>query len=186
MIIKRTVMKLVRSLLVITTVLIYSCNVNKKIARKYYYVEPFKEQEVKLTLNGDSTFIFSDLTGCNQFEFHGVYKQKGDSDFRYLIFDSVRLKKILPIFDSALVFYIKTGDTAWIINKERIFIHNLPFHYTSKTNLNLQEIRYEKLKEYYTNLLGRKGFIKTFGEGKGIKEAKRQLLKCTTPDINFK
>jgi hypothetical protein len=173
-------------LLIILVVFFYACDVNKKFTKKYYYVEPFKEQDVTLTLKADSTFVFSDLMGCNQFEFMGVYKHNLDSIFNYLIFDSVKFKQISSAYDSPLVFSIKTGDTAWIINKERIFIQKVPFHFTRKTNLNLQKIRYQKLKEYYINLLGRAGFIKTFGNGKGIREAKRRILGYSTPDINFK
>lgn len=75
-----------------------------------------------------------------------------------------------------LIFQIKNNDTAWIINRERVFIHKQPFIATSNDNINLQKIRYKKLEDYYTGLLGREGFIKVFGNGKGEKEAKKRLL----------
>ena len=53
-----------------------------KVAQRYYYVEPFKEQEINLFLKSDSTFSFQDASGCNQFEFTGIYKManEGESD----------------------------------------------------------------------------------------------------------
>ena len=92
----------------------------------------------------------------------------------------------MPNSNPDLIFPIKNGDTAWIINNERIFIHKQPFIATSKGNINLQEIRYKKLEEYYTGLLGKKDFIKVFGNGAGKKEAKKRLLDCKLPDINIK
>ncbi len=172
--------------LVIITAILYSCNASKKVTQNYYYVEPFKEQEVKLFLNHDSTFKFQDATGCNQFEFVGRYKRISGDAFNYLIFDSVKLQRVLSNFNSSLIFPIKSGDTAWIINKERLSIHKQSFKITSSSNIDLQEIRYKKLEEYYIDLLGREDFIKVFGMGKGIKEAKKRLLDCSLPDINIK
>jgi hypothetical protein len=172
--------------LIIIVALFCSCSVNRKVTQNYYYVEPFKEQEIKLFLKDDSTFNFQDLTGCNQFEFTGQYKRKGDNTFSYLILDSVKLLNVLSNFNSELVFSIKSGDTAWVINRERIFIHKQPFIATANSDINLPEIRYKKLEEYYTSLLGRKGFIKVFGNGKGKNEAKKRLLDCKLPDINIK
>jgi hypothetical protein len=172
-------------LIIIVIGMCYSCSVSRKVAQSYYYVEPFKEQEIKLFLKIDSTFSFQDLTGCNQFEFTGRYKQVSDNGFNCLVFDSVKLQNVLSNFNSDLIFSIKNRDTAWIINSERVFIHKQPFIAVSNNNINLQKIRYEKLEEYYTGLLGREGFIKVFGNGKGKKEAKKRLLECTLPDIKI-
>ena len=152
----------------------------------YYYVEPFKEQEIKLYLKDDSTFSFRDATGCNQFEFVGRYKKRNDNTISYLMFDSVKLQNVLSNFNSDLIFSINNGDTAWIINKERIFIHKQAFIVTTNINLNLQEIRYRKLEEYYTGLFGKAGFIKVFGNGESRKVAKKRLLECNLPDINIR
>lgn len=164
-----------------------SCNTNKKLVTRFYHVEPFKEQEMILILNGDSTFNLQDSTGCNQFGFIGRYKKKSTSWGNYLIFDSIILQKtgsnIYATNNS--IFSIKNGDTAWIVNSERIFIDKAPFKLSSKKKLSLPEIRYNKLKEYYTELLGEKGFAEVFGNGKGRKEAKRRLMSCTLPDIRI-
>jgi len=174
-------------LLIITVKIFCSCNVSKEGIQNYYYVEPFKEQEIKLLLKDDSTFTFQDLTGCNQFEFIGRYEKKSnDNTVSYLIFDSIKLLNVLSNFNSDLIFFIKNGDTAWVINNERIFIHKQPFIITLNSSINLQEIRYKKLEDYYTNLLGRKGFIEVFGNGKGKREAKKRLLDCKLPDINIR
>jgi hypothetical protein len=166
--------------------MLYSCSISRKVTQNYYYIEPFKEQEVKLFLNYDSNFTLEDLTGCNQFKFSGRYKRITDNALNYLVFDSVKMQNVLSNFNSDLVFSIKNGDTSWILNKERIFIRKEAFKATSNRNLNLQKIRYKELEEYYTNLLGREGFIKAFGNGKGKKEAKRRLLDCKLPDISIK
>ena len=157
-----------------------------KVAQRYYYVEPFKEQEINLFLKSDSTFSFQDASGCNQFEFTGIYKMANEGESDYFIFDSVKLRKVLPNSNHDVIFPMKNGDTAWIINRERVFVHKQPFIATSNSNINLQEIRYKKLEEYYTGLLGRKGFIKVFGNGKGKREATKRLLECKLPDINIK
>jgi hypothetical protein len=170
----------------IVIIILCSCYGSRRATQTYYYIEPFKEQEIKLYLNSDSTFNFEDLTGCNQFEFVGHYKQMKDSLVDYFVLDSIKLQNVLSNFNSDLIFPIKNGDTAWIINSERIFIHSLPFIATSNRNLNLEKLRYKKLEEYYVNLLGRKGFIKVFGNGKGRKEAKKRLLDCKLPDIQMK
>ena len=183
--IKHIFMKLF--LLVISVLLsMYSCTSNKKIAKSFYFVEPFKEQEIKLFLNYDSSFKFQDLTGCNQFEFTGRYKMMIDSTSTYLIFDSVKFESGKSNFNSRLIFSIRNGDTAWVINAERISIHKQPFKATSNININLQEIRYKKLKEYYIDYLGREGFIKAFGNSKNMKEAKKRLLECNLPDLKFR
>ena len=170
----------------VVLVSICACTASRKSGQEYYYVEPLKEQEIILHLGTDSVLTFQDLTGCNQFDFTGRYRRISDSAISYLIFDAVKLNNKPTKSDSNFIFSIKSGDTAWIINGERIFIHNEPFKLTTKSNLNLGEIRYKKLEQFYVNLLGQKGFIKVFGNGKGKKEAKRRLLDCQLPDINIK
>jgi|SRR5450432_3536849 hypothetical protein len=177
-------MKLI--LLIISSVIFCSCAVNRKGEQTYYYVEPFKEQEIKLLLREDSTFSLQDLTGCNQFEFTGRFGRKYDNTGNYLIFVLVKFQNLSSAFNSDFLFSIKNGDTAWIINSERIFIHKQPFIFTSNSNINLQEIRYKKLEEYYTGLLGWQGFVNVFGNGKGKKEARKRLLDCKLPDIIIK
>lgn len=172
-------------LLIIIIAIFCSCDASRKGMQNYYFVEPFKEQEVNLYLKDDSTFIFQDLTGCNQFEFTGRYKQVNDSTISYLIFNSVKPQNVLPNSSSDLIFSVQDGDTAWLINRERIFIHRQPFIATSKSKINLQKIRYKKLKAYYTSLLGKEGFLKVFGDG-SKKKAKKRLLECKLPDINIR
>jgi len=175
-------MKIVLSIILIT---IYcSCNPTNKVMQNYFYVEPFKEQEVKLFLNDDSTFIFQDLTGCNQFVYTGKYRQVKDSILSYLLFNSVEFKNVLPNGNPDLIFSIETGDTATILNNERIFIHHQIFIATSNRSINLQKIRYKKLEDYYTDLLGKKGFLKTFGDG-SRRKAKKRLMQCALPDIDY-
>ncbi|MBL0267863.1 MAG: hypothetical protein IPP99_04090 [Chitinophagaceae bacterium] len=81
-----------------------SCNGSKNIFRNFYYVEPFKEQEIKLQFKKDSAFIFHDLTGCNQFVFAGKYRARNDSLGIYFIFDSVINRSVTSNFTPEFIF----------------------------------------------------------------------------------
>ncbi|MDV6221612.1 hypothetical protein R1T14_19025 [Flavitalea sp. BT771] len=88
--------------------------------------------------------------------------------------------------DPARFFSIKSGDTACLLNRERLIIHHEPFILTTARHIDLPEIRYKKLKEFYLNLLGREEFIKILGGGKSMKEAKKNMMECRLPDINIR
>lgn len=171
--------------LIVMVILCYACSPARQSALHYYYVEPFKEHDLKLVLKDDHTFSLRDQSGCNQFEYTGRYKKTNDPAISYFVFDSVQHRLLLSNGDPARVFSINNGDTAWILNKDRLFIHHEPFIATTKANVNLQEIRYRKLEEYYIGLLGRDGFIKTFGNNKSMKQAKKRLLECSLPDLKL-
>jgi hypothetical protein len=169
---------------VICLIVLCSCGVSKQHENLYYFIEPFEEQEVKLQFNNDSTFTMRDVTGCNQFGYSGRFTKVQYKEEAYILLNSVEAHKV-P-FSSYKPFIITSSDTLWILNDERIFIHNKPFAKTTKTNINLQSLRYKKLEEYYIGLLGKKGFIQTFGGGKGLSAAKKILLECRLPDIKLK
>lgn len=171
---------------IISVFLFSSCKLSKESLSNYYFVEPFKEQEIKLFFNKDSAFSFRDVSGCNQFEFAGKFRKLSNQKGNYFVFDSITLIKVLSNTTSNLMYTLSTGDTAWILNSERLFIHNQPFKLMTNSQIDLQKIRYTELKTFYINVLGKTGFIKTFGLGKGEKEAKKRLLECTLPDLNFK
>lgn len=155
-------------------------SVNAQNSKYYYYVAPFKEQEVILNFKSDSTFKLYDVIGCNQFEYTGRYRIKDN----FFIFKSVTYKNLLS--SESEPFQISDGDTAWVINSERLFIHKMPFKITPTPDVSLQEIRYKKLEEYYIDLLGKKAFLEIFGGGKGKVAAKKKLLECKLPDIKIK
>ena len=170
---------------VIITIIFCSCGTSRNGTLNYYHVEPFKEQEIMFYLKNDSTFIFRDKIGCNQFEFAGRYKKVGDNNkTNYFVLNSVK-QNILSKYTSESVFFIQNDDSALVINADRISIHGQIFIATSRENINLQKIRYKKLKNYYTEWLGEKGFLETFGNG-SKKEAKKRLLDCKLPDINIR
>lgn len=168
------------------TLTIFSCTSSREVVKTYYFVEPFKEQEIKFFLSSDSSFKFQDATGCNQFEYTGKYRAMGNSPSSFLLIDSVRLRYGSSQLNSSLIFSIQNADTVWIINEERVMFHRQPFKFTNKKAIDLQEIRFQGLKEYYMNYLGRDGFIKAFGNGKSMKEARRRLLKCDLPHLRFR
>jgi hypothetical protein len=148
-----------------------------KLPQRYYYVEPFKEQEISLLFKSDSTFSFQDASGCNQFEFTGKYKKVAEGESNYFVFDSVKLQNVLPNSKRDAIFHMENANTAWIINKKRVFIHKQPFIATSNININLQEIRYRKLEDYYTGLLGQKGFYKSIWKWQRKKGSKKALIR---------
>lgn len=173
-----------KRLLIIILIISSSCSsVNR--AQRYYYVDALKEQEIILLLKDDSTFTLTDSIGCNQFELSGKYREALEHDEIYFILDSVKLQNTLSNFNSELVFPLKNGDKAYLINKERLSINHQPFKKTAKVNINLKEIRYKKIKEYYTEYLGTDGFLKIFGNG-SKRQAKKRLLDCKLPDMKFK
>lgn len=166
--------------LLFTLMLLSFIVVNAQNNKHYYYVEAFKEQEVRLAFKKDYTFRLYDITGCNQFEYTGKYKSQDN----FFIFHSVVYKNLLS--QNTEPFPISDGDTAWEVNSERLYIHGKPFKITPTPDVNLQEIRYKKLKDYYIEMLGKDGFIQAFGRGKGFAEAKKRLIDCQLPDINLK
>lgn len=166
----------------IVTIFLGCCffSASSQNVKRYYYVEPFKEHEVRLVFNSDSTFKLNDVIGCNQFEYTGRYKMMND----FYVFKSVIYKSLLS--SSTEPFQLSDGDTAWVINTERLYIHKIPFKITPTSDVSLQEIRYKKLKEYYIELLGKKAFLEMFGGGRGIVAAKKKLLECKLRDIKIK
>lgn len=163
----------------------FSCNVTRDNMTRYYDVEAFQEQEMSLLLTKDSSFTLEDLLGCNRFKFTGKYKQFGTYPTGYLVFDSVQSHKVMIVPDTRGIFPVKNGDTAWLINSERISLHQKAFKITTRKKLDLREIRYKQIKAFYIDLLGEKGFLETFGEG-SEKEARRRILHCMGPDLNIK
>lgn len=167
-----------------------ACNTPKSGRKHFYFVEPFKEQEIWLQLGDGNTFILSDLTGCNQFSYTGKYTKGADFFSTYYILnlpDSGQegADDLLPI-NSGDVFKINSGDTAWILNEERLVLQAKSFKASRNANLNLRKIRVAKLEEFYIDQLGRKGFIQALGEGKSVKVARRNLMKCSMPHNDVK
>lgn len=171
-------------ILLLFVCLICSCGTNRAIVQRYYYVEAFAEQEILLSLQSDFTFKLQDSIGCNKFTYTGVYKKENIGSRDYFLFD-------IAMSDTGVMnpfkkFPINKTDTAWVLNSERIFIHNKPFKINKSASLNLQQIRFEKIRDYYIDLMGKKAFIETFGDGKSLRSTKDRLLSCQLPDIKLR
>jgi hypothetical protein len=168
--------------LLITIIFSSSCGVSRNVTRSYYYVEPFKEQQIKLYLNNDSTFRLQDEIGCNTFLFSGRYRQINDTNVTFIIFDSVTSKIDHPNLQPQNVFVISNQDSAIIYTDERIFIHLQPFISVSNkeiNKINLSDITYKKIKAYFINQYGKKGFYKLWGKnGVSEEEIKKKFLSC--------
>lgn len=155
--------------------------------KSYYYVDPIKEQEILIKFNKDSTFLLFDTTGCNQFKYSGRYRwfsrNKIETGFS---FQNVQL--ILPIDNANKenLFPLKELDTAWLIYDERIVIEHCAFKIGAPTTKKLKKIRVMDLEKMYIDKLGKKMFITLLGNGKGIKEAEKNLEKCSLPDVPYK
>jgi len=163
--------------------LVCSCGTNRILVQNYYYVEPFEEQEIQLSLLPDLTFKLQDSIGCNRFIYTGVYRKGNTGERDYFLFD-------IAMSDTGVLnpykkFPISKMDTVWVLNSERIFIHNKPFK-INKYSLNLQKVRFKKICDYYIDLMGKRAFIETFGDGKSIRSTKKRLLSCQLPDIKLR
>jgi hypothetical protein len=171
--------------LVVAMSMLFSCKVTRDHITRYYDVEAFQEQDMSLLLASDSSFTLEDRFGCNQFKFTGKYKQFGTYPGGYLVFEDVQSHKVMVVPDTKRILPVQNGDTAWLINSERIFLHQKNFKVTNRKKLDLREIRYKQIKAFYTEELGEKGFLETFGDG-SEKEARRRILHCMGPDLNLK
>ena len=101
------------------------------------------------------------------------------------MFDHVQSHKVMVVPNTKRIFPLHNGDTAWLTNSERIFLHRKNFKVTTRKKLDLQEIRYKQIKAFYIEELGKKGFLEAFGDG-SEKEARRRILDCMGPDLNIK
>lgn len=127
--------------LVVAMSMLFSCKVNRDHTTRYYDVEAFQEQEMILLLARDSSFFtLEDRLGCNRFKFTGKYKQYGTYPAGYLVFDSAQSHKVMIVPDIRGIFPVQNGDTAWLINSERIVLHQKSFKVTTSKKLDLREI----------------------------------------------
>jgi hypothetical protein len=142
-----------------------------------------------------------DTFGCNTFYYIGRWRLKKDTLFDYLILTDTTPAEYLPSHDaykffnqntqkiqyvtSDKYFPVISSDTAYVFeNNKMIRLRGLIFkRHKSFQSLNLSKERVQMLKAYYIGQLGKKLFIKTFGNGKGMKGAKEFLMQCENPPI---
>ncbi len=190
-------MKIKIIIFAIITILITSCSL-KLTSRVYTTIEPWKEWEIEMKLNKDSTFKMTDRFGCNIFDYSGRWRYYKDSIFKYLILNDTtkseyiksrnsyqffnrRIQK-LQIVRANQYFPVISTDTGLILSNSRIRFRGLTFERQELlSNKDLSKRRIKILESYYITEMGKDLFIKTFGKGKGIKEARKNLKEC---DVN--
>jgi hypothetical protein len=195
-------MKKINFTLFALLLLLTSCNY-KLTSKSYIAIEPWKEWEIEIQLNKDSTFRVEDKFGCNLFYYSGFWHYNKDYPVNFLILtDTTKAKYILS--HDAYQFYNKktqklqivrddkyfpviTTDTALIFgNGKNIEFRGLTF---KKQKLfgsrDLEKKRVKLIEAYYINNMGKELYIKAIGNGKGVKEARKNIRECKiTPITN--
>ena len=170
----------------------------KLVSGKYIGIEPWKDWEIELKFNKDSTFTMVDRFGCNRFNYSGQWHHYDrDSLLSYIILHDTTKVEYLEQYD-AYQFYDKamqrqrlvsksdyfpviSNDTIHVLGKKLLTLRfrNLPFHKKRllSTN-NLGKVRTKMIINHEINEEGKELFIKAVGNGKGIKEIRKTLNQC--------
>jgi len=184
----------------IIILLVTSCT-HKLTNSNYTTVEPWKEWEIELKFNKDSTFKMTDRFGCNLFDYSGQWHYHKDAVLDFIVLnDSTKSEYIkshdmyqffnketqkLQVVRADKYFPVISTDTVWILNERQISFRRLVFdrqRLSSKKDLSKQRVKL--IEEFYVGKIGRELFIKTFGNGKGIEEAKKNISDCKSYPIS--
>ena len=156
-----------------------------------------KEWELELILKKDSTFTLKDEYGCNKLSQKGNWKVIENTDDvsikMLLLTDNLEVQDNLNQFGHRTISYqsdldklryenkeenqfpLIINDTIRLITKDKVLYKTFTFDVYDG---DLQEKRLMLLEKTYIDKLGKDNYIKTLGEGKGIKKARENLLKC--------
>ncbi|MEE9337835.1 MAG: hypothetical protein V3U87_07120 [Methylococcaceae bacterium] len=156
-----------------------------------------KEWELELILKQDSTFILKDEYGCNKTAQKGNWRVIENTDNAsvktFLLTDNLEVQNNVNQFGHKTISYqsdldklryenkeenqfpLMINDTIRLVTKDKVLYKTFTFDVYKG---NLQEKRLMLLENIYINKLGKDNYIKTLGEGKGIKKARENLLKC--------
>jgi hypothetical protein len=168
---------------------------HKLTGKNYIAIEPWKEWQIELKLNQDSTFGLTDRFGCNVFDYSGQWHYHRDSVFSFLILNDTAKAVYIKSHNAYQFFNRKTQkqqivradqyfpvisiDTILILNNKRLRFRGLTFVrqklFSSK---NLSKKREQMIEVFYFDKIGKEHFIKTFGDGKGLKEARKNIIEC--------
>ena len=192
-------MKSITTILIIIALLFASCT-QKLTKGKYTAIEPWKEWEIKLKFNRDSTFTMNDEFGCNRFDYSGKWHYRKDSLFIVIVLNDTTKSEYVKSHDMYQFYDMKTQklqvvkaseyfpvistDTAWVLNEKQVRFRGLMFKRKGLLSTNdLGKERAKMIEDFYVKKMGRELFIKTFGNGKGIKEARKNISDCKTNPI---
>lgn len=156
-----------------------------------------KEWELELVLKQDSTFTLKDEYGCNKVAQKGNWRVIENTDDisikTVLLTDNLEVQNNVNQFGHKTISYQSDLDGLRYENKEdnqfpliksdtiRIVTKNKALYKTFTFDVydgDLQQKRLMSLENIYIDKFGKDNYIKTLGEGKGIKKARENLLKC--------
>ncbi len=156
-----------------------------------------KEWELELILNQDSTFTLKDEYGCNKMSQKGKWKVIENTDDAsvktLLLMDDIEVQNNTNQFGHKIISYesdldglryknkkenqfpLILSDTLRLVSKDKALYKAYTF---DVYNGNLQDKRLMQLEKIYIDKIGKENYIKSLGEGKDIKKARENLLKC--------
>jgi hypothetical protein len=156
-----------------------------------------KEWELELVLKQDSTFTLKDEYGCNKVAQKGNWRVIENTDDisikTVLLTDNLEVQNNVNQFGHKTISYQSDLDGLRYENKEdnqfpliksdtiRIVTKSKALYKTFTFDVydgDLQQKRLMSLEYIYIDKFGKDNYIKTLGEGKGIKKARENLLKC--------
>lgn len=162
---------------------------------KYTVIEPWKEWEVELKFNKDSTFEMTDKFGCNLFDYRGQWQYHKDTNRSFIVLNDTIKSEYVKSHDMYRFFDRKTQkqqivkadryfpvistDTVWVLSKRQISFRQLIFDRKRlSSRKDLSKVRVKMVEDFYISKMGKELFIKTFGDGKGIEEARKNIRDC--------
>jgi hypothetical protein len=179
----------------LTMTAIYSCTPTLTSSR-YASIEPWKEWEIEVKFNKDSSFTMIDRFGCNRFNYIGIWHYHQDSFLSFVVLNDTTKSEYIKSNDmyrfydrqyqkqrevaSKEYFPVITTDTVYVFEKNNMLrFRGLTFKRQKLfSNRNLSKERERIIERHYIDEMGRDLFIKIFGNGKGIKEARKNIMDC--------
>ena len=194
-------MRNITVILSVAALLLSSCS-NKLVGHKFIAVEPWKEWQIELTLNKDSTFTIIDRFGCNRFNYSGWWYCLKDSVLVYIVLKDTtkseyiesrdmyqfydKESKKLHVVRANEYFPVIRSDTIKILSQRQVGFRGLIFNRKRLLQSNnLDKERTKMLEDFYVSKIGREGFIRAFGSGKGIKAARKNISDCKIIPVFF-
>lgn len=186
---------------ILTIIILMASCANKLTKGRFAAIEPWKEWEIELKLNKDSTFTLEDRFGCNVFNYRGRWYYHKDIAVAFIVLNDTIKSHYIKSHDMYQFFNTKTQkqqmiqaneyfpvistDTVLIFEKNKMLtFRGLTFKKQKLfSNKDLAERRFKIIEKYYFDKMGKEFFIKAFGNGKGIKEAKKNILNCKSVEV---
>jgi hypothetical protein len=187
-----------KNIIIISFVILFATSCTHKLTgSKYTAIEPWKEWQIELKFNKDSTFTMIDRFGCNRFNYSGLWHYHENSILKLIVLNDTTKSEYIKSHDMYQFYDKKTqkqqvvkaneyfpvisNDTIKILSKNQISFRGLIFNRKKLFGSNdLGKERTKMIEDFYVNKIGRKAYIKAFGNGKGIKEARKNINDCKT------